>query len=224
MAIITLVLVYLLLRQCSLTSLLWWLLSSWVFDPNSSRLISDCITTSSLSLLLYSCNLLLSASSYCLTEQSRAETYCRQSAGTVTPGIGPRWDPWPYICWMSRPLQWFFFLWGALSDERTGLAFIYAAGLCQRNLSLVRAPWVSRQYFTVSHLRLPFSSPPTTRRVTVEVFDPASTRGLLLSDNSHYFPWSKLFAYWIGNTLSDSLLSCNDPSVVQETYPLISVA
>jgi hypothetical protein len=28
------------------------------------------------------------------------------------------------------------------------------------------------------HLRLPFSSPPTTRRVTVEVFDPASTRGM----------------------------------------------
>jgi hypothetical protein len=26
-------------------------------------------------------------------------------------------------------------------------------------------------------LRLPFSSPPTTRRVTVEVFDPAYTRG-----------------------------------------------
>jgi hypothetical protein len=31
-------------------------------------------------------------------------------------------------------------------------------------------------YFTISDLRLPFSSPPTTRRVTVEVFDPASTR------------------------------------------------
>jgi hypothetical protein len=31
-------------------------------------------------------------------------------------------------------------------------------------------------YFTVSDLRVPFSSPPTTRRVTVEVFDPASTR------------------------------------------------
>jgi hypothetical protein len=69
------------------------------------------------------------------------------------------------------------FLWGALSDERTGLSFIYAAGPCQRNLSLVRVPWDSRRYFTVSHLRLPFSSPPTTRRVTVEVFDPASTRG-----------------------------------------------
>jgi hypothetical protein len=32
---------------------------------------------------------------------------------------------------------------------------------------------------TVSHLRLPFSSPHTTHRVMVEVFDPASTRGSL---------------------------------------------
>jgi hypothetical protein len=44
-------------------------------------------------------------------------------------------------------------------------------------ISRVRVPWISRPYFTVSDLRLPFSSPPTTRRVTVEVFDPASTRG-----------------------------------------------
>jgi hypothetical protein len=35
-------------------------------------------------------------------------------------------------------------------------------------------PWDLRPYFTVSDLRLPFSSPPTTRRATVEVFDPAS--------------------------------------------------
>jgi hypothetical protein len=68
------------------------------------------------------------------------------------------------------------FLWGALSDERTGLSFIYSSGPCQRNLSLVRVPWDSRPYFTVSDLSLPFLSPPTTRRVTVEVFDPASTR------------------------------------------------
>jgi hypothetical protein len=45
-----------------------------------------------------------------------------------------------------------FFLWGALSDERTGLTFIYAAGPCQRSLSRVRVPWISRPYFTVSHL------------------------------------------------------------------------
>jgi hypothetical protein len=68
------------------------------------------------------------------------------------------------------------FLWCALSDERSGLSFVCAAGLCQRSLSRVRVPWDLRPYFTVSHLRLPISSPPTTRRVTVEVFDPASTR------------------------------------------------
>jgi hypothetical protein len=61
-------------------------------------------------------------------------------------------------------------------DERTGLSFLYAAGPCQRSLSRVRVPWDLRPYFTVSDSRLPFSSPPTTRRATVEVFDPASTR------------------------------------------------
>jgi hypothetical protein len=70
----------------------------------------------------------------------------------------------------------FFFLWGALSDERTGLSFIYAVGPCQRSLFRARVPWDWRPYFTVSDLRLPFSSPPTTRRVTVEVLDSASTR------------------------------------------------
>jgi hypothetical protein len=65
---------------------------------------------------------------------------------------------------------------GALSDERKGLSFVYAAGPRQRSLSRVRVPWLSRPYITVSVLRLPFSSPPTTGRVTVEVFDPASTR------------------------------------------------
>jgi hypothetical protein len=68
------------------------------------------------------------------------------------------------------------FLSGALSDERSGLSFVYAAGPRQRSVSRVRVPWDLRPYFTVSHLRLPVSSLPTTRRVTVEVFDPASTR------------------------------------------------
>jgi hypothetical protein len=64
--------------------------------------------------------------------------------------------------------------WGALSDERTGLSFVYVAGPRQRSLSPVRIPWDSWPYVTVSDLRLPFSSLPTTRRVTVEVFDSAS--------------------------------------------------
>jgi hypothetical protein len=67
-------------------------------------------------------------------------------------------------------------IWGTLSDERTGLSFTIATGPHQRSYSRVRVPWDSRPYFTVSVSRLPFSSPPRTRRVTVEVFDPASTR------------------------------------------------
>jgi hypothetical protein len=50
-----------------------------------------------------------------------------------------------------------------------GSVFLYAADPCQRSLSQVPLPCDSHPYFTVSDLRLPFSSPPTTRRVTVEV-------------------------------------------------------
>jgi hypothetical protein len=57
-----------------------------------------------------------------------------------------------------------------------GSVFVYVTGPCQRSLSPVRVPWDSWPYFTVSDLRFPFSSPPTTHRVTVEVFDPTSTR------------------------------------------------
>jgi hypothetical protein len=46
------------------------------------------------------------------------------------------------------------FLWGALSEERTGLSFIYTAGPCQRNLSLVRVPWDLRPYFTTCIQRM----------------------------------------------------------------------
>jgi hypothetical protein len=38
---------------------------------------------------------------------------------------------------------------------------------------------------------LPFTSPPTTRRITVEVFDPASIRVLLIESSDHsYLRWS----------------------------------
>jgi hypothetical protein len=75
-------------------------------------------------------------------------------------------------------------MWGVLSDERTGLSFVYATDPCQRSLSRVRVPWDLRPYFTLSDLRLPFSSPPTTRKVTVEVFDPASTRETQILTNA----------------------------------------
>jgi hypothetical protein len=67
-------------------------------------------------------------------------------------------------------------MWGALSEERTGLSFTIAADPRQRSHSRVRVP-----HFTVSDLRVPFSSPPTTRGATVEVFDPASTRGTVVA-------------------------------------------
>jgi hypothetical protein len=68
----------------------------------------------------------------------------------------------------------------ALSDERTGLSFTIVGGPRQGSHSRVRVPWDLRPYFTISHSRLPFSSAPTTRRATVEVSDPASTRDTVL--------------------------------------------
>jgi hypothetical protein len=96
--------------------------------------------------------------------QSVSKSWCRAPSGAH--------DQIFITVWQLRAC----FLWGAYSDERTGLSFVYAAGPCQRSLSGVWVSWYSRPNFTVSDLRLSFSSPPTTRRVTVEVFDPASTR------------------------------------------------
>jgi hypothetical protein len=68
------------------------------------------------------------------------------------------------------------FMWDALSGERPDLSFTIAVGPRRRSHSRVLVPWDLRPYFTVSDSRLHFSSPPTTRRVTVEVFNPACTR------------------------------------------------
>jgi hypothetical protein len=65
---------------------------------------------------------------------------------------------------------------GALSLTRGRVYRLYlllAPG--QHSNFWVRVPWDSWPYFTLSYSRLPFPSPPTTRRVTVEVFEPAST-------------------------------------------------
>jgi hypothetical protein len=55
--------------------------------------------------------------------------------------------------WALRPNLYYWLkiagllMWGALSDERTGLSFTIAAGLRQRSHSRVRVPWDSRPYF-----------------------------------------------------------------------------
>jgi hypothetical protein len=63
----------------------------------------------------------------------------------------PIWDSWPdiYYC-LTVTVS---FLWGALSDEKTGLSFSYAAGPCQCSLSRVRVPWDLWPYFALSDLR-----------------------------------------------------------------------
>jgi hypothetical protein len=83
------------------------------------------------------------------------------------------WGLWPdfYHCQTVVGLL----IWGALSDERTGLSFTVAAGCHQCSHFRVWVPWDSWPYFTVSDSRLPFSSPMTCR-ATVEVFDSASTQ------------------------------------------------
>jgi hypothetical protein len=68
------------------------------------------------------------------------------------------------------------FVVGALSDERMGMSFTTAAGPRQRSHSQVRVPCDLRPYFTVSALRFPFLSPPTTLGAMAEIFDTASTR------------------------------------------------
>jgi hypothetical protein len=95
--------------------------------------------------------------------------YDRRSLGQSVRGLRPD------FCYCQKVAG--LLMWGALSDERAGLSFEIAAGPCQCSHSWLRVPWDSWPYFTVSNSRLPFSSPPTTSRATVEVFDPASTRG-----------------------------------------------
>jgi hypothetical protein len=67
-------------------------------------------------------------------------------------------------------------MWGAVPDERVGLSFTIAAGPRQRRHSRVRVPWDSRPYFTLSDSIFLFSSPRTSHRAEVEIFEPASTR------------------------------------------------
>jgi hypothetical protein len=109
-----------------------------------------------------------------ITFSSESESYVTTDGQSATWNKVPIWGLRPdfYYCQTVTGLL----VWGAVSAERTDLSFTIAAGPRQRSHSRVRVPWDLRPYFTVSYSRLPFSSPPPTRRVTVEVFDPASTR------------------------------------------------
>jgi hypothetical protein len=101
-----------------------------------------------------------------------------------TGGLPPISSSWRRALWDSQPdlfPQLNTCGHSPYTDERMGLSFTTAAGPRQCIHSRVRVPWDSRPYVTVSDSRLPFLSPPTTRRAMVEVFDPASTREDVIS-------------------------------------------
>jgi hypothetical protein len=95
--------------------------------------------------------------------QSVSKSLCRASSGAHNHIFITVWQLRSCFCGVpSLTTEW--------------VSFVYAGGPCQLSFSRVRIPRDSRPYFTVSDLRLTFSSPPTARRVMVDVFDPASTR------------------------------------------------
>jgi hypothetical protein len=94
---------------------------------------------------------------------------------------------------------------GTLSDERKGLSFTIATGLASAVILRVQVPWDSRPHFTVSDSRLPFSTPPTTRRVTVEVIEPASTQ------DTESISKSKSKLYYDLRSVSQSVLEKKAP-------------
>jgi hypothetical protein len=113
----------------------------------------------------------------CLTnlyEESESYVTTDGQSASLSWNKAPFWGLRPDLDYSQTVAR--LLIWGALSDERTDLSFAIAAGPRQRSHYRVRVPLYSRPYFTVSDSRLLFSSPPTTRKVTVEVFDPASTR------------------------------------------------
>jgi hypothetical protein len=152
-----------------------------VFDLSSVCVSSLCLSSLCVSSLLFSVplsiclfisvsllSLCLRPSHFATDGQSVSNFWCRTPSGAHDQIFITVWQL--RSCFVGRPL-W-------REDEST---FCICCWPCQRSLSRVRVPWDSRPYFSVSDLRLLFSSPLTTRRVTVEVFDPASKGSLILS-------------------------------------------
>jgi hypothetical protein len=76
-------------------------------------------------------------------EQSRAVAYYRQPASTVILGVKPFWDPWPYICSVSR-LLFFSFVVPPLI-RREGLGFFY-------NWCSLTTPYSTRGHINVGDI------------------------------------------------------------------------
>jgi hypothetical protein len=108
----------------------------------------------------------------------------------------PVWGLRPDFCYYLTVAG--LLIWGTLSDERAGLSFTIAFGPRQRSHFQDHIPCNSWLYFTVSDSRLPYLSHPTTRRVTVEVFEPnfhtGPSHSLFLNLSLTLTPMARL--YW----------------------------
>jgi hypothetical protein len=115
--------------------------------------------------------------------------YDRRSVGEVRLGVTHP-HPGPKTRFLLRHTVAGWWMWVAIYDERTGLSFTITAGLRQRSHSRIRVPRDSSPSLTVSASRLlqpggpgfriyippeqgnPVIPSYTTRRATVEVFEP----------------------------------------------------
>jgi hypothetical protein len=93
-------------------------------------------------------------------------------------------------CQASRPKTRFLLpsdslMWGALSGERTFYCLRFETPTTRRARSPYIYPLGTGWPSYAPRHRVPFSSPPTTRRATVEVFEPASTQWTLKVTPEH---------------------------------------
>jgi hypothetical protein len=127
----------------------------------------------------------------CLKTNSNIQ--CQLKSDSVLES-SPIWGPRPDFCYCQTITG--LWMWGALSDERTGMSFTISAGPRPAQLFSGPSPagpmtifyclrfythqtWRARSRIYTPGIRwhwVPFSSPLTTGRATVEVFEPASTR------------------------------------------------
>jgi hypothetical protein len=87
--------------------------------------------------------------------ESESESYITIDgpSASLSRNKAPIWGLRPDLYYCQRVAG--LLIWGALSDERTGLLFTISAGPRQRSNSRAPVPWESRPYSTVSDSRLP---------------------------------------------------------------------
>jgi hypothetical protein len=145
-----------------------------VTASNSGRSSAPGLTSSKAGGHLTPTPTLLTAGSRLSRNESKSYVTTDGQSASLSWPKAPIWDLRPDFYYSQTVER--LLMWDAISDEKMGLSFAVVAGPRQRIHSWVPVPWDSSPYYTVSDSRLPFSSPPTTRRATVEVFEPASTR------------------------------------------------